>query len=64
MAHLFPDLTYAYDALEPYIYTRTMEVHYSKHHRTYYDKLLSAIKGTEHEDRPLSGIFGRVSTLT
>ena len=43
--HVFKPLPYAYDALEPYIDTKTMEIHYSKHHRGYYDKFMAAIKG-------------------
>jgi len=45
MAHTLPKLEYAYDALEPYIDARTMEIHYTKHHQTYVDKLNTAIKG-------------------
>jgi superoxide dismutase, Fe-Mn family len=43
--HRLPELGYAYDALEPYIDARTMEIHYTKHHQTYVDKLNAAIKG-------------------
>ncbi|MGE5258442.1 MAG: superoxide dismutase [Hyphomicrobiales bacterium] len=45
MAHTLPKLEYAYDALEPYIDARTMEIHHTKHHQTYVDKLNAAIKG-------------------
>jgi Fe-Mn family superoxide dismutase len=45
MAHTLPKLEYAYDALEPYIDARTMEIHYTQHHQTYVDKLNAAIKG-------------------
>jgi len=38
-----PKLPYAYDALEPYIDARTMELHYSKHHQTYVNKLNEAL---------------------
>jgi Fe-Mn family superoxide dismutase len=45
MAHTLPQLPYAYDALEPYIDARTMEIHYTKHHQTYVTKLNDALEG-------------------
>lgn len=50
MAFELPKLTYAYDALEPHIDARTMEIHHSKHHAGYTNNLNAAIEGT-----PLSG---------
>ena len=45
MIHTLPELTYAYDALEPYIDEQTMRIHHTKHHQTYVDKLNAAIEG-------------------
>lgn len=61
MSHTFPELPYSYDALEPYIDAKTMEVHYSKHHKTYYDKFLAAIQGSELEHQTLTEIFTNIS---
>ncbi|MEZ9463636.1 superoxide dismutase [Vibrio splendidus] len=61
MSHTFPALPYAYDALEPYIDAKTMEVHYSKHHRTYYDKFVAAVSGSELEQQSLTEIFANIS---
>lgn len=61
MSHTFPELPYSYDALEPYIDAKTMEVHYSKHHKAYYDKFLAAIQGSELENQTLTEIFADIS---
>ncbi len=45
MAHTLPDLPYAFDALEPHIDARTMEIHHGKHHNTYVTNLNNAIGG-------------------
>jgi len=60
----FPALPFAYNALEPYIDARTMEIHYDKHHRAYYTNFLNAIKGTTLEGKPLSDIFTSMSKQT
>lgn len=51
-----PKLNYGFEALEPYIDKQTVEIHYTKHHQTYVDKLNGLIKGTEWQDRPLEEI--------
>jgi Fe-Mn family superoxide dismutase len=43
--HQIPDLTYAYDALEPHIDARTMEIHHTKHHAAYVANLNKALDG-------------------
>lgn len=48
MAYTLPDLPYAYNALEPHIDARTMEIHYTKHHQGYVDKLNKALEGHEN----------------
>ena len=48
MAHELPDLPYSHDALEPYIDTKTMEIHHRKHHQGYVTKLNDALEG--HSD--------------
>lgn len=57
----FPELPYAFDALEPYIDAQTMKLHYTKHHRGYYDKFLAAVKGTEMEDKPFGELLAGIS---
>lgn len=47
MAYSLPDLPYDYSALEPHIDARTMEIHHTKHHQTYVDKLNAAIEGKD-----------------
>lgn len=56
MAFELPELGYAYDALEPHIDARTMEIHHSKHHNGYTTKLNAAIEGTELEGKYIEEI--------
>lgn len=57
----FPELPYAYDALEPHIDRMTMELHHTKHHRAYFDKFTAALPGTEFEDKSLEEIFKNIA---
>jgi len=57
----FQPLPYAYDALEPFIDKQTVEIHYSKHHKAYYDNFIAAIKGTEMESMDIKDIFRNIS---
>ncbi len=61
MAFTLPDLPYAYDALEPHIDARTMEIHHGKHHAGYTNKLNAAIEGTELEGKKIEAILANVS---
>ncbi len=56
MAFELPKLAYSYDALEPTIDARTMEIHHSKHHQAYVDNLNNAITGTDLEGKSLEEI--------
>lgn len=57
MAFELPQLTYAYDALEPHIDARTMEIHHSKHHNAYTTNLNAAIAGTDMEGKSIENIL-------
>ena len=57
MSFELPKLDYAFDALEPHIDARTMEIHHGKHHAGYTNKLNDAIKGTDHEGKTIENIL-------
>ncbi|HLO90633.1 MAG TPA: superoxide dismutase [Lentimicrobium sp.] len=57
----FFELPYAYDALEPVIDSKTVEIHYDKHHRAYYTNFMNAIKGTDLEKMPITRIFANIT---
>lgn len=58
-----PKLPYTYDALEPYIDARTMEIHHSKHHQAYVNNLNKALEGSALEGRSLESLFSEISKL-
>lgn len=61
MAFTLPKLEYAYNALEPHIDARTMEIHHTKHHQAYIDNLNKAIAGTDAERLSIEEICRNVS---
>ncbi len=60
MAFELPKLPYAYDALEPHIDARTMEIHHTKHHNGYTTKLNAAIAGTDLEGESIEDILSNL----
>lgn len=63
MAYSLPTLAYAYDALEPNIDTKTMEIHHSKHHQTYINNINGAIAGTEWEKLSVEELVAKVNDV-
>ena len=61
MAFELPKLPYAYDALEPHIDAKTMEIHHSKHHNAYVTNLNNALAGTDGEKLSLDQIIASIS---
>lgn len=60
MAFELPKLKYAFDALEPHIDARTMEIHHDKHHAGYTSKLNDAIKGSDQEGKNIENILNNL----
>jgi Fe-Mn family superoxide dismutase len=63
MSFQLPDLPYAFDALEPHIDARTMEIHHDKHHAGYTSKLNAALEGTENADKSIEELLANVDSL-
>ena len=61
MSFELPQLSYAYDALEPHIDARTMEIHHSKHHQGYTNNLNNAISGTDLEGKSILDVLSNCS---
>ena len=63
MPYSVPDLAYPFDALEPHIDARTMEIHHDKHHAAYVTNLNAALEGTEWSDRPIEAVLANLEIL-
>ncbi len=63
MAYELPKLGYAYDALEPNIDAKTMEIHYDRHHRTYVNNLNAALEGSPLADLPVEVLITRLAEV-
>ena len=61
MAFQLPTLNYAYDALEPHVDARTMEIHHSKHHQAYVNNLNAALEGTDGASLSIEDIVKNIS---
>jgi Fe-Mn family superoxide dismutase len=57
MAYTLPDLPYPFDALEPHIDARTMEIHHDKHHQTYVTNVNNALEGSDLADLPIAELL-------
>jgi Fe-Mn family superoxide dismutase len=63
MAYTLPSLPYAYDALEPHIDARTMEIHHTKHHQAYITKVNDAIAGSALESKSVEDLVANLGSV-
>ena len=63
MTFTLPELGYSFDALEPHIDARTMEIHHDKHHAGYVAKLNAAVEGTEYAGKTLGDLISNLDAL-
>ena len=63
MAFSVPDLAYAFDALEPHIDARTMEIHHDKHHAAYVNNLNAALEGTPWAEQSLDAVLTSLDSI-
>lgn len=63
MAYSLPDLPYDYDALEPTVDARTMEIHHTKHHQGYTNKVNAALEGHEFADLDIEEVLRRIDEV-
>lgn len=63
MSFELPKLSYAYEALEPHVDARTMEIHHTKHHQAYVTNLNTALAGTAAEGKSLEAMMSEISKL-
>lgn len=63
MTYELPKLPYAYEALEPHIDAQTMQIHHTKHHQAYIDKVNAALKGTALESISVEELMTRIDEL-
>lgn len=61
--HKIIELPYSFEALEPHIDAKTMEIHYSKHHQAYCDNLNKALSGSQFETMELVDLFSNLDNL-
>ncbi|TWU04269.1 superoxide dismutase [Stieleria varia] len=63
MPYSLPELPYAYDALEPHIDARTMEIHHTKHHNAYITKVNAAIEGTDLDGKSIEDLVADLASV-
>lgn len=63
MPYTLPPLPYAFNALEPHIDARTMEIHHGKHHAGYVNNVNKALEGTKFADMPIEQVIAKVSDM-
>ncbi len=63
MSYELPKLPYGYDALEPYIDARTMEIHHTKHHQAYINNVNKALEGTAFDGKPVEEVLRNIQAV-